>query len=43
MKFDRAYLLFINLAARLFGAMALVVGIVFLVSALRRQNSTMVL
>jgi len=33
MKFDRAYLLFINLAARLFGAMALLVGIVFLVSA----------
>jgi uncharacterized membrane protein len=33
MKFDRAYLLFINFAARLFGAMALLVGIVFLVSA----------
>ena len=33
MKFDRAYLLFINLAARLFGAMALLAGIVFLVSA----------
>jgi uncharacterized membrane protein len=33
MKFDRAYLLFINLASRLFGAMALLVGIVFLVSA----------
>ena len=33
MKFDRAYLLFINLAARLFGTMALLAGIVFLVSA----------
>jgi uncharacterized membrane protein len=33
MKFDRAYLLFINLSARLFGAMALLVGIFFLLSA----------
>lgn len=33
MKFDRAYLLFINLSARLFGAMALLVGIFALVCA----------
>lgn len=33
MKLDRACLLFINFAARLFGAMALLAGIVFLVSA----------
>jgi hypothetical protein len=33
LKFERAYILLINFSARLFGAMALVVGIVFLVSA----------
>jgi hypothetical protein len=33
MNFSRAYLLFINLSALLFGAMALLVGIGFLVSA----------
>lgn len=33
MKFDRAHLLFINLSARLFGAMALLVGIYALVCA----------
>ena len=33
MKFDRVYLLFINLSARLFGAMAVLFGIVALISA----------
>jgi hypothetical protein len=33
MKFDPAHLLFINLSARLFRAMALFVGIFFLVCA----------
>jgi uncharacterized membrane protein HdeD (DUF308 family) len=33
MKFDRAYLLFLNVSARLFGALALLVGIFTLVCA----------
>jgi uncharacterized membrane protein HdeD (DUF308 family) len=33
MKFVRVYILFLNLSARLFGALALVAGIFFLVSA----------
>jgi hypothetical protein len=33
MKFDRVYLLVINLSARLFGAMALLIGTVALISA----------
>ena len=33
MKFERVYILLVNLSARLFGAVALVVGIFFLVSA----------
>jgi hypothetical protein len=33
MTFERAYILFINVSARLFGGLALVAGIFFLVSA----------
>jgi multisubunit Na+/H+ antiporter MnhC subunit len=39
MKFDRAFLITLNVLARLFGALFILVGIVFLVSAyLFREN-----